>query len=145
MNSTSDEVSNTPVDRLSSPFIAVTVPAIATFVLFVLAAILGGAAADQDILILARFLGILILVLGIYVAVMAGRRCAYSLYRWLIGQTAAGSFGLAAGFVWSGSAFGFSFFFLLVGIFLCALLVAAELQRRSNRRLARQRSERDGK
>ena len=82
------------------------------------------------------------LAIGIYTAVMAGRRLSFSLYRWLTGQIAAGFIGLAAGFVWSASAFGAGFLFFMTGTLLCALLVFKEMERHTNRRLTRQKAAR---
>ena len=143
MNNSTNEAANAFDSRLSDPIFAIRVPAIATFILFVLAAFMGGDAADRDILTLVRFLSLPILALGIYTAVMAGRHLAYSGYRWLAGQSAAGSIGLAAGFLWTGSAYFAGFIFLMAGTLLCALLVFKQMEKRTNRRLARQKSARE--
>lgn len=137
MNSSTSTPVTSPSSSLSDTAFATKVPAIATFVLFVFAALIGGDIADRDILTLVRFISLVMLALGLYTAFKVGRYCAYSRNRWRVGQAAAGFMGLAAGFVWSATAYGFGFIFFMVGILTCALLFFKEMEKRTNRFLAR--------
>lgn len=106
-------------------------------ILFVLAALSGGDVSDRGLLPLVRFISLLMLVFAVFTTVMVGRYCAYSRNRWLVGQAAAGCIGLAGGFVWSATAFGFGFVFFMIGTLICALLTFKVMERSSNRYLAR--------
>ncbi|MFK8082362.1 MAG: hypothetical protein AB8B97_18910 [Granulosicoccus sp.] len=113
--------------------------AISVFVLFVLAALTGGEVTDRGLLPLVRFISVLMLALGIYTSFTAGRYCAYSRNRWLTAQIAAACIGLGGGFVWSATSFGAGFTFFMVGVLLCALLIFKEMERRTDRLLARRK------
>lgn len=118
---------------------AAAIPALAALVLFIVAALFGGDIADRGLLPLVRFISLLMLALAIYTSVMVGRYCSYSPTRWKVGQVAAACIALAGGLVWSASSFGLGFVLFMTGTFMCAVLIFKEMERKTNRRLARRK------
>lgn len=118
----------------SNPLYSVHLPLGGTFVLFVVAALLGGEVADRGLLPTVRFLSLIMLTLGLFASYMTGVRCAFGRQRWIVGQVSAGCTGMGAGFLWSGAAFGMGFLFLMVGALMGLLLIASQLQGRVKRR-----------
>ena len=122
----SDQLSDRPYSR--------HLPLIVTFGLFVVAALTGGAADDNELLPTVRFLSLVMLALGMYAAYVTETRCAYGGKLWACALVSAGCTGLGAGFLWTGAAFGAGFLFLMLGGLVGSLLIANQLQEKVRRR-----------
>lgn len=140
MNQSSNDSATSSADSFSAGTLAAKIPAVVVFLLFVMAAIVGGEVADRGLLPLVRFISLLMLALGLYTSIMTSRYLTYSPTRWKFGQGAAALIGFSGGLVWSATAFGTGFLFFMVGTLVCALLVFKEMERHSNRWIARRKS-----
>lgn len=143
-------MSNEPASPVKKPppddsthMLAIGLPLVGIFILFVLGVRAGDEVSDREILTLVRFISLLVLAMSIFTAVVVGLNYSKLRQRWAAGQISAGLMGLSAGLLWSASAYGAGFVTLMAGVTLITLLMFKELGKRSQRRRLGKRGNED--
>lgn len=122
-----------PASGDSTHTIAIGLPLIGIFILFVLAVRAGGEVANSESLIIVRFISLLVLAMSVFTTTVVGLFYTELRKKWVTGQISSGFMALSSGFMWSASAYGWGFVALMIGIALITLLMLNELGTRSHR------------